>query len=195
MVVIAMRVIAGKAKGRKLIAPKGFSVRPTSDKVKGAVFNMLAQYGPLDSFLDLFAGSGAMGIEAWSRGATRVVFVEKDRGAQRALQNNLQAVGLTDATVLHVDWQAALRRLAGETFTVIYADPPFLAGLYPLILEAVWEHRALGPQGILCLEHPQRLELVYGDEWNLLKTRRYGETAVTFLVPSVSGPKGGEERD
>lgn len=192
-VVMCMRVIAGKAKGRKLVAPRGYSVRPTSDKVKGAVFNVLAQYGPIDSFLDLFAGSGAMGIEAWSRGATRVVFVEKDRIAQRALRTNLETVGLSDATVLPVDWQVALRRLDNQSFAAIYADPPFYAGLYPLILTEIGKSRLLGARGILCLEHPQRLELDIGDEWELLKTKSYGDTAVTYLTPGALGTKGGDE--
>ncbi len=180
-----MRVIAGIAKGRKLVAPKGDRVRPTSDKVKGAVFNVLAQYGPFTSFLDLFAGSGAMGIEAWSRGIRRVAFVEKDRVAFRSLRTNLQAVGLEGARVLATDWQIALRQLAGETFDVIYADPPFFAGLYPLILKEVREHKVLSREGILCLEHPQRLQLDYGDGWSLLKAKRYGDTVVTFLSPSA----------
>lgn len=179
---MCMRVIAGKAKGRKLKAPAGNDVRPTSDKVKGAVFSVLAHLGPLDSFLDLFAGSGAMGIEAWSRGAARVVFVEKDRKAYQALQGNLQTVGLGEAVTLPVDWQSALRHLAGETFAVIYADPPFAADLYPSILASIVERGVLSPQGLLCLEHPKRMQLLPGDDLNLLKTKHYGEIAVTFLT-------------
>lgn len=181
---MSMRVIAGKAKGRKLRAPAGDSVRPTSDKVKGAVFNVLAQYGPIDSFLDLFAGSGAMGIEAWSRGATRVVFVEKDRKAYQSLQSNLQTVGFGEAVTLPMDWQGALRRLVGEKFAVIYADPPYAAEFYPSILTSVRELGVLSPRGLLCLEHPKHLELQLGDDWSLLKTKHYGETAVTFLTLS-----------
>lgn len=184
--VMSMRVIAGKAKGRKLRAPAGDSVRPTSDKVKGAVFSVLAQYGPINSFLDLFAGSGAMGIEAWSRGATQVVFVEKDRKACQCLQGNLQTVGFAEAVLLPLDWQRALRQLAGTQFAVIFADPPYTAALYPSILTAVKEQTVLSSRGLLCLEHPKRMQLQLGDDWNLLKTKHYGETAVTYLTSSAA---------
>lgn len=180
--VMSMRVIAGKAKGRKLKAPKGDSVRPTSDKVKGAVFSMLAQYAPLGNFLDLFAGSGAMGIEAWSRGATGVVFVEKDRKAFEVLRSNLQTVGFSEAALICADWQVGLRRLAGEQFAFIYVDPPFFADLYPAVLASLRELEMLSHNGILCLEHSKRQLLSYDDSWSLLKTRHYGETAVTFLT-------------
>lgn len=179
---MSMRVIAGKAKGRKLKAPKGDSVRPTSDKVKGAVFSMLAQYAPLETFLDLFAGSGAMGIEAWSRGVARVAFVEKDRKAFEALRSNLETVGLSDATAICADWQVGLRRLASETFNIIYVDPPFFADLYPAVLASIKDLAMLSHNGVLCLEHSQRQPLSYDDAWSLLKTRNYGETAVTFLT-------------
>lgn len=178
-----MRVIAGIAKGHKLKAPVGDIVRPTSDKVKGAVFSVLAQLGPLDTFLDLFAGSGAMGIEAWSRGATRVVFVEKDRRVYQSLQANLQTVGYAEPVTLLIDWQRALRYLRGESFDVIYADPPFAADLYPAILASIVEYGVLNPAGILCLEHPSRLQLLFDNDWGLLKTKRYGDVAVTFLTP------------
>ncbi len=187
MKVMYMRVIAGKAKGRKLRAPAGSIVRPTSDKVKGAVFNVLAQLCPLDiSFLDLFAGSGAMGIEAWSRGATRVAFVEKDRRAYQTLRANLQTVGYVDALIFFSEWQSALRNLHGELFDVVYADPPFAAGLYPIILESIVEYGVLKSSGILCIEHPSRLQLSYENDWSLLKPKRYGDTAVTFLTPGKS---------
>ena len=133
--------------------------------------------------MDLFAGSGAMGIEAWSRGAGRVTFVEKDRQAFRLLQENLAAVGFRDAQCYLADFRVALERLQRERFHVVYADPPYAADLYPDILASVASARLLCPSDVLCLEHPCQLELNIGQNWRLLQHKRYGDTAVTFLSP------------
>lgn len=176
-----MRVIAGKAKGHKLKAPAGQAVRPTSDKIKGAVFNVLAHAVPLDRFLDLFAGSGAIGIEAWSRGAEQVTFIEKDAKILQVLQANLNKVGYDQALVLHDDWQYALSKLSGQTYSVIYADPPFASDYYPLLMERIAASGLLAKRGILCLEHPSKMQLQPPAPWCLFKYKRYGATAVTFL--------------
>ena len=121
-----MRIIAGSRKGATIFAPKGASTRPTGDRVREAAFNLI---GPLagDSVLDLFAGSGAMGLEALSRGANRAVFVEEDREACRAIERNLEKLGLRGGAVLCVD---VLRALAAETaagrrYDLVLVDPPY----------------------------------------------------------------------
>lgn len=177
-----VRVIAGRAKGRKLKMQDSLPVRPTSDKVKGAVFNMLTAAVPGCRFLDLFAGSGAIGIEAWSRGAAQVVFVEKDRRVFGLLQQNLQLVGYADAGCLQADFATACARLAGQAFDVIYVDPPYRAGLYQPALQLLDEHQLLAKRGVLCLEHPKSEQLAPGLPWQLLQQKVYGDTMITLLA-------------
>ena len=120
-----MRVVAGELGGRRLVAPAGTSTRPTTDRVREAIFNSLGSTGLLDGALvaDLFAGSGAIGIEALSRGAERCVFVERDRTALRALDDNLDALDLNDrAKVLASD---AMSAAAGLDADIVFADPPY----------------------------------------------------------------------
>ena len=122
-----MRVIGGTLRGRRLQAPAGQSLRPTSDRVREALFNILAPRLPDASFLDLFAGTGAVGIEAASRGCRGVVLVEQDPRHARVLQENLQACGVEAAVeLLRAPVLPTLRRLdrAGRCFPVIFADPP-----------------------------------------------------------------------
>jgi 16S rRNA (guanine(966)-N(2))-methyltransferase RsmD len=120
-----MRIVAGSRKGARIFAPKGHDTRPTSDRVREAAFNLI---GPVDgaSVLDLFAGSGAMGLEALSRGAERAVFVETDREACRTIDRNLEKLRLTGATVLCRDARVALAQeaAAGRRYDLVLVDPP-----------------------------------------------------------------------
>src|SRR5947208_2249487 len=121
-----MRIIAGSRKGARIFAPKGAETRPTGDRVREAAFNLL---GPVDetAVLDLFAGSGAMGLEALSRGATSVVFVDSGREAQRTIERNLEKLGLTGATLLRLDAGRALAAEAGagRRYDLVLVDPPY----------------------------------------------------------------------
>src|SRR5438477_12701991 len=138
-----MRIVAGSRKGARIFAPKGHDTRPTGDRVREAAFNLI---GPVDgaSVLDLFAGSGAMGLEALSRGAERAVFVESDRAATRAIEQNLDKLRL-HGTVLREDAVRALRSeaQAGRRYDLVLVDPPYemfsdlppaLARLLPRVL-------------------------------------------------------------
>src|SRR5262245_5664288 len=140
-----MRIIAGTHKGRRIAAPKGEQTRPTGDRVREALFNLV---GPVDdaSVLDLFAGSGALGLEALSRGARRCVFAETDSAACRVIRQNVESLGLTGALVLQRDAVAVLReeRSGGRRHDLILLDPPYgrwpslepvLAALLPDVLE------------------------------------------------------------
>ena len=121
-----MRIIAGSRKGARIFAPKGLETRPTGDRVREAAFNLI---GPVEdaTVLDLFAGSGAMGLEALSRGAARVVFVESDREACRAIERNLEKLRLTGATVLCREAKAALaaEAAARRRYDLVLVDPPY----------------------------------------------------------------------
>jgi 16S rRNA (guanine(966)-N(2))-methyltransferase RsmD len=139
-----MRVIAGSVKGHKLTAPRGMATRPTADRVRQSIFDMLAFRCEPERVLDLFAGSGALGIEALSRGAKRAVFVEKNPEALKAVAENLNKCGFTSAAqVQRSDFRSALRKLGseGERFDLVFIDPPYeggvrdeaLAGIQPLL--------------------------------------------------------------
>jgi len=176
-----MRVIAGRLGGRPLRAPAGAGTRPTASRVREALFSILGDVEDVRA-LDLFAGSGALGIEALSRGAASVVFVERAPRALAALRANLEALGLPDAQaeVRPVDVLAALRSARGarETYDLVFIDPPYreAAGRASELGRAVAP--VLAPAARVITESdrrsPLRLELGDGDE------RRYGDTLITI---------------
>ena len=143
-----MRIIAGEHRGARIFAPKGLDTRPTSDRVREAAFNLI---GPVDgaAVLDLFAGSGAMGLEALSRGAPSAVFVESDRDACRTIQRNVEKLGVTGATVVLRD---ALQALAADrrAYDLILCDPPYGYGDHRRL--APYLAAALAPDGLLVYE-------------------------------------------
>jgi len=169
-----VRIIAGSRKGHTIHAPRGDATRPTSDRVRENVFNIL---GPIDgaSVLDLYAGSGAMGIEALSRGAARAVFVEADRDAVRAIERNLDKLRLK-ATVLERD---ALGMLATERtkYDLVFVDPPYdmYSDLEPKL--ARYLPAVLADDGVLVLETGARVEPELPLEERT--TRKYGQARVT----------------
>jgi 16S rRNA (guanine966-N2)-methyltransferase len=170
-----MRVIAGRLGGRRLVAPRGLATRPTTDRVREALFSAL---GPLSGarVLDLFAGTGALGIEALSRGASRAVFVESARPAIAALRENLQALDL--GAVTRVLAQPAAKPIpAGEgPFDLVFADPPYaaLAELPPLLAAL-----ALAPGARVIVEHASRDAAPAVAGLEARPTRVYGDTAIT----------------
>lgn len=146
-----MRIVAGTARGRRLIAPRGLATRPTGDKVRAAVMDLLGQFFEGGRVLDLYAGSGAMALEALSRGCQRATCVESDRAAAEALVRNASACGLAGRVeVRREPVEAALRRLPRAAFDLVFLDPPYaegpdraLAALEPLLARgavAVAEH-------------------------------------------------------
>ncbi|MBI5287051.1 MAG: 16S rRNA (guanine(966)-N(2))-methyltransferase RsmD [Deltaproteobacteria bacterium] len=187
-----MRIIGGVAKGRRLASFKGLSIRPTSDKAREAIFNILPQ-APFKKVLDLFAGTGAMGAEALSRGAEEAVFVDKSPTSIRVIKKNLEICGFLDrATVLQMDVDKALRILGkkGERFDLIFIDPPYQAGLMGKTLMDIDEKGIILPGGVVVAESSKRLVpaifkqgMVWNGELKRLKSidrRIYGDTVVTF---------------
>ena len=152
-----MRVIAGSAGSVPLIAPKGVKVRPTADRLKENLFNLLGPRIPGARFLDLYSGSGAIGIEALSRGAREAVFVENSRAALEAIRVNLRKCGLdTKARVLGMDIGKAIRRLTEEAgpFDIIFLDPPYGMGLTRQTLTWLEESSLLAAEGMIVAEVP-----------------------------------------
>lgn len=168
-----MRVIAGEFRGRKLNTPEGTTTRPTTDKVRLAVFNALHSIDAIEgaAVVDLFAGSGAIGIEALSRGAAQCTFVERDRDALRALRANIDALGLGErTTVIAGDVMAQLSSL--KPAGVVFADPPYDFGAWPQLL-------ALARADLVVAEAGG--EVSAPDGWEVTRSRRYGRAWVTFL--------------
>ena len=179
-----MRIISGTHKGRRIVAPPGDSTRPTSDRVREALFNIL---GSVDDaiVLDLFAGSGALGLEALSRGARRCVFVESDVAAARVIAANVAALKLTGAVVEKRDALAVLREAGarGTTYDLVFCDPPYgdWASLEPQL--AVLLPPVLAEEGMLVVETGARTEpqLPLGSTLDLTTTRRYGSARISIF--------------
>jgi len=174
-----MRVIAGRLGGRRLKAPRGRVTRPTSDRVREGLFAMLGDVQAA-SVLDLFAGSGALGVEALSRGAARVVFVERDAGSVRALRDNLAALAIEPiaAEVRRADALRALRsaRTREETYDLIFIDPPYgqahkLGPELSLVLPSL-----LSPAARVVVESDRRAPLEL--QMEVEQDRRYGDTSI-----------------
>ena len=178
-----MRLTGGSDRGRRLRAPRGASTRPTSAKVREAIFNILGP-PPEAPVLDLFAGTGSLGIEALSRGAEKAVFVERDARALVALGRNLKEFGFTSrATVLPTAVRAALSRLAGggERFAWVFVDPPYAAGETPGVLEALSGGELLTSGAVVIVEHDRRhLPPESSGNLRLVDRRFYGDTGVSF---------------
>lgn len=197
-----MRVISGKARGRKLQAPKGATTRPTPDRVKEALFSMLQGEVSGARILDLFAGSGALGIEALSRGASHATFVEQDRHALAALTANLAATqGAAEAyAVVGMPVQRALGALAARraTFDIILLDPPYPLDLVPSTLALLVQHQLLAPRCTVVAEHLGKSPSPAAPDGLVCTSlRRYGDVALSFYNCAQSGlhhppsPRGG----
>ena len=177
-----MRVIAGKYKGRTLFSPKDETVRPTTDRIKENIFNLIQFRVAGARFLDLFGGSGAMSIEALSRGAARVVTVDSSRESVALIKRNFMKVGVgKEGQVVDKDYAAALSMLRGEIFDLIFLDPPYRASYYEDILEKISENGILAEEGSVIFEHATERELTLPKGWRVTDHRKYGSVTIDFL--------------
>jgi 16S rRNA (guanine966-N2)-methyltransferase len=181
-----MRLTGGNERGRRLKAPRGQRTRPTAAKVREAIFNILGP-PPDGAVLDLFAGTGALGMEALSRGATRAVFVERDRNALTALRANLRELGVEGrSTVIGADVRTGLRRLAAsighgdDRFAWVFMDPPY-ADQTEAILAELTQRDLLAGCAVVIVEHDKRHRPPESVGGLFLTTRRdYGDTELSF---------------
>jgi 16S rRNA (guanine(966)-N(2))-methyltransferase RsmD len=185
-----MRVIAGRLGSRTLIAPRGSATRPTTDRVREALFSMLGDVAER-RVLDLYAGTGALGIEALSRGASHATFVECHAAALSALRRNLRALDLDEqaAVVSGRVERARARLIPGAPYDLVFCDPPWSE------LSAALAHTValltpdlLSPQGTLVVEHPTRETLAAGATagFQLVLTRHWGDTQVSLFAPEMA---------
>jgi 16S rRNA (guanine966-N2)-methyltransferase len=174
-----MRVITGSARGRKLKTLDGLDVRPTTDRVKEGLFNIIQFDLPASSFLDLFGGSGQIGIEALSRGADYAVFVDENRAAQQVIKENLQATGLFQKSrVLEMDAKAFLQSTK-KRFQIAFLDPPYSQGILQDILPLV--PGVMEPGGIIICEHLKEEELPEQvEQYQLAKVYSYGRIRLSL---------------
>jgi 16S rRNA (guanine966-N2)-methyltransferase len=182
-----MRIIAGVYKGRRLKTPRHEGLRPTADRVKEALYNIIGPRITGATLLDLFAGTGGIGIEALSRGAATVVFADCNPASLRLVRENLAMLPPhPEIRVLPLDAEQAIRLLSREqcSFDLIFLDPPFEAGLLPRTMQTIHAAKLLAPEGWLIAEHSSRTELEAGD-WRLFEKRVYGEITLSFFGYAV----------
>ena len=186
---MSLRIVAGELGGRRLRAPRGRATRPTREAVREAWFSALGDRVRGSRVLDLFAGSGALGLEALSRGASLVHFVESDREVIRVLERNVRDLAVEDRAVVRhrdaVTLAQSLARAERLEWDIVLADPPYSGGEAAEVIAAFQQFAFAA---ILCVEHSPELELAEAPEWQ----RRYGETTLSFFLNPAEGAPGHE---
>lgn len=184
-----VRVIAGSARGHTLKAPPGVATRPTSDFVRVAIFNLLEHFAAdWSRVLDLYAGSGALGIEALSRGALWADFVEQDARACRTIQGNLAATRLAERAAVHGTTVRRALSFLTASYNIIFVDPPYFDPDAYRILPELSGSRLVRRGTVLVIEHASRVQLESpGGGFGLLRERRYGDTIVSLFGMEEGG--------
>ena len=179
--VVCVKIISGTERGRTLSVPRGMQTRPTQARVRESLFNILRPYLAGTSVLDLFAGSGAMALEALSQGADCAILVDSARSAQQAVAANIAALGMEErAQLLRCDWQTALSRLSGRTFDLIFLDPPYAFDAAGTLLETLVPFLREG--GRIVYEHRRDAGFACPPALTVTDTRRYSDTEVSFIT-------------
>lgn len=191
---MSLRIVAGELGGRRIEVPPGRGSRPTREVVREAWFSALGAWCRDAAVLDLFAGSGALGIEALSRGAASVTFVESDRAACRVLRRNLRDLGIQERTEVRCEDALAvaesLARAGQRRWDIVLADPPYTGDAAPRLVRAFGRFAFAA---ILCVEHPPESGFALEPDWR----RRYGDTALSFFMDPAerAGPAEGASVD
>lgn len=181
---IILRVISGKARGLKLNTPKNEDVRPTTDRVKESLFNIINGYIIEGEILDLFAGTGSLGIECLSRGADKCVFVDLSKSSIDIIKSNIKKARVEDnSEVVNLDYKNAIDRVKNNSysFDIIFMDPPYYENMFIDALTRIGESNILKDDGIIVVEHDTKQE--FPDNVGKLvksKSRKYGNTTLTF---------------
>ena len=177
-----MRIIAGSARNRRILAPEGKNTRPTLDRVRENLFNILQTRISSSVVLDLFAGSGALAFEALSRGAERAVLCDSDRSANRIERLNAETLGFTDRTEKYCcDWTVAVRNLKSRNmkFDLVFLDPPYRMTDLRAVFESL--EPLLEEDGMVIVEHEAKKPFLYGDGFNKTDERKWGFCGMSFL--------------
>lgn len=180
-----MRIIAGIRKGLKLSAPDGMGTRPTTDRVKESVFNIIQMHLPAERVLDLFAGSGALGIEALSRRSLYCVFVEHDRRAYDVALQNITAAKFRDNSELRFSDSLTYLDSNPAPFDIIFLDPPYNKGLLAVVLDKISQGKLLKEDGIIVVEAEKGGEPAEHPDFEIHKCVSYGKTVITILKSGI----------
>lgn len=177
-----MRIVGGEARGRRLFAPDGEGTRPTADRVRESLFNILSRRVVNANVLDLFSGSGALALEAISRGARAATMVERDRNAQQVIARNIELMRCQDrATLIPSDWRVAVKRLH-EPYDIAFLDPPYaLTEVYGEAATMLRTLRLLTDGAVLIMEHRTNTPLTLPPEFEIYDERKYGEASIAFV--------------
>ena len=187
-----MRIISGEAKGRTIFAPQGSETRPTSDKIRGSMFNIIGARVVGARVLDLFGGTGALALEALSRGADAAVIADASRAAVQVIERNAQGVAGEDhanrVRIIQADYRAAIEKAAGP-FDLVFLDPPYrMTEAYGDALDRLYASGRLAPDCLIVLERRETQTVELPEDFERYDIRHYGETAVEFvrLQPAMS---------
>ncbi len=182
-----MRLTGGEGKGRRLIAPPEF-VRPTSSRIRESLFSILNSNSVLEdaTVLDLFAGSGVLGLESLARGANSVVFVDKNHRSVKVIQKNIEICSVKDQSTVFCDdavkWLSSPKR-GDRTFSLVFADPPYALDILQPLCKNLADYSVLEPGGLFIFEAASRSDILIPDNWTLDQKRVFGDTALYFLTP------------
>lgn len=183
-----VRIITGKYKGHILKVAKGDDVRPTADRVKETLFNILSSRLDFEGFvvLDLFAGTGSLGFEALSRGAKKVIFVDNSRKALQIIKENAERLSCVDKILIVNDDALSFIEHSKEKFDLVFADPPYMYPQLDMLVNKIWEKKLLNEIGFFSLEHDSRV--IFTPEispFEIEARREFGKTAITVFKYKV----------
>ncbi len=177
-----MRIITGKARGVKLLTLEGDATRPTSERAKEAVFSMLQFEMEGRNVLDLFGGSGQLGLEALSRGAKSATIADSAKNAVAIIKKNAEKTRLTDGCkIMQSDWKETLRRTRGEKFDIVFLDPPYAMNVIPKVLDELFV--SLKSTSAVVCESGSDISDNVGNKYEIIKSSKYGVAYVTILKP------------
>ncbi len=190
-----MRIIAGHARGRTLFAPKGQLTRPTQDFVRESLFNIIQRDVPESVVLDLFAGSGALALEALSRGAAKAVLVDRSRQAAACMRRNAETAGfMQQALILQCDWRAAAEKLkdTGTRFDLVFLDPPYELTQYPETADLLRDRGLLADGALIVIEHRRDVQFDLSPFFIPRDLRTYGDTCIRLYTYRPGGSSDGK---
>ncbi len=180
---LGVRVISGSARGLKLNTPGDDRVRPTTDRVKESMFNIVQDWVYDSQVLDLFAGSGALGIEALSRGASQAVFCDNSLDSIKIIKSNIEKARVVDRSqIVSGDFKRCLRDMEAknQSFDMIFVDPPYYKGLFEEVLDTIRACKILKKDGIVIVEHDAKRPIGQVEGLEVYKEKKYGITMLTF---------------
>jgi 16S rRNA (guanine(966)-N(2))-methyltransferase RsmD len=188
---MSLKITGGRKKGKSIDSPSGMKVRPTASKIRQALFNVLGGRVAEAKVLDLFGGTGLMGIEALSRGAAELTTIEVERKVATGILNAFEKLAFENARVVQGDFREKLGELKGNKFDIIFADPPYDSPFAKMVINLVDKYELLSPNGVLIIEHNIDTRIPMPEKVSIKMTseRNYGQTCLSFFEIETSKPR------